>query len=114
MSFGEGYEVAARFMGAWVTGALSDAGVQASLEVAPAASGGPTLRVALNGDGLAVELVREEERLVITVNGFSNCTNLPQPNDYMLMREELSIVRHDPVFDRTLASAASIAYPSDR
>jgi hypothetical protein len=67
--------------------------------------------VELSGDGLKVVLVREKDRLVMEVNGFSNCTNLPQPNDYALMREELSIVRHDPVFERTLASAAAHAYP---
>ena len=102
------------FRSVWVANALADVAVAAAVEVAPAAAGGPTLRVDLSGDGLAVELVREEERLVITVNGFSNCTNLPQPSDYALMREELAIVRRDPVFDRTLASAAALAYPTDK
>jgi hypothetical protein len=101
-------------MAVWVANALADVAVAAAVEVAPAAAGGPTLQVDLSGDGLAVELVREEERLVITVNGFSNCTNLPQPSDYALMREELAIVRRDPVFDRTLASAAALAYPTDK
>ena len=40
-----------------------------------------------------------------------NCTNLPRPTDYLLMREELGIVRRDAVFERTLASAARLAYP---
>jgi glucose-6-phosphate dehydrogenase assembly protein OpcA len=114
VSFGEGFEVAARYMAVWIANALADVGVEAALAVAPAAAGGPTLRVELAGDGLAMELVREEERLVITVNGFSHCTNLPRPNDYALMREELAIVRRDPVFDRTLASAAALAYPTDK
>ena len=38
--------------------------------------------------------------MVVTLNGTSQCTNLPQPTDYLLMREELGIVRHDPVFER--------------
>ena len=59
-------------------------------------------------------IVMSCDRLVIAVNSFSNCTNLPQPSDYTLMREELGIVRHDPVFDRTLASAAAHAYPADK
>ena len=52
--------------------------------------------------------------MVVTLNGASQCTNLPQPTDYLLMREELGIVRHDPVFERTLASAAALAYPTEQ
>jgi hypothetical protein len=61
--------------------------------------------------GFAVELAREDDRMVVTLNGASQCTNLPQPTDYLLMREELGIVRHDPVFERTLASAAAWRIP---
>jgi hypothetical protein len=52
--------------------------------------------------------------MVVTLNGASQCTNLPQPTDYMLMREELRIVRHDPVFERTLASAVQLAHPIEQ
>jgi glucose-6-phosphate dehydrogenase assembly protein OpcA len=114
VSFGEGFEVSARYMAVWVANALADVGVEATPEVVPTPPGGPTLRVELAGDDLAVELVRERDRLVIDVNGLSNCTNLPQPNDYALMREELAIVRNDPVFERTLSSAAAHAYPMDK
>jgi glucose-6-phosphate dehydrogenase assembly protein OpcA len=114
VSFGEGFEIVARYMAMWVANALADVGVVAKTEVVREAAGVPSLRVELAGDGLAMELVREDERLVITVNGFSNCTNLPQPSDYALMREELGIVRRDPVFDRTLASAAAHAYPAEQ
>jgi hypothetical protein len=72
---------------------------------------GDFLRVRLTGDEFAAELVREDDRMVVTLNGASQCTNLPQPTDYLLMREELGIVRHDPVFERTLASAARLAHP---
>ena len=42
--------------------------------------------------------------MVTTVNGLcQQCTHLPRPNDYLLMREELGIVRRDPVFEKTLA-----------
>jgi glucose-6-phosphate dehydrogenase assembly protein OpcA len=115
VSFGEGYDVAARFMGVWIANALADVGVRAEPKVTPegAAGGsadrGPTLRVVLAGDGLGMELVREDDRLVLTVNGFSHCTNLPRPSDYLLMREELGIVRRDAVFERSLASAAALA-----
>jgi glucose-6-phosphate dehydrogenase assembly protein OpcA len=113
IGFGQGFEVAARFMAVWVANALADVGVQVKPEVAAAAGGKPALRVELSGEGLGVELVREEERLAITVNGLSHCTHLPPPSDYALMREELGIVRRDAVFDKTLASAAALAYPTD-
>ena len=70
--------------------------------------------VALEGEGFRVELARKGERLVVAVNDFSNCTNLTQPTDYLLMREELGIARRDPVFEKTLASAAALAYPNDK
>ena len=110
--FGETHEVPARYLGAWVASALSGVGVQAQVEVAAAGKGGPSLDVELTGEGIHVEIAREEDRLVVTVNGLSHCTNLPQPSDYLLMREELGIVREDPVFRRTLDAAAALAYPS--
>jgi hypothetical protein len=69
------------------------------------------LAVQLKGEGITVKLAREKDRMVVTLNGSSQCTNLPQPTDYMLMREELGIVRHDPVFGRTLKSASQLAHP---
>jgi glucose-6-phosphate dehydrogenase assembly protein OpcA len=107
VDFGEGLETAARLMIVWIRNALADIGVQAKLEVMPAANANDSLRVELFGESLNVELIRDEERLVITVNGLSHCTNLPQPSDYLLMREELGIVRRDAVFDRTLEAAAT-------
>jgi hypothetical protein len=72
------------------------------------------LRVALTGDGFAAEVTRKEDRMVVTLNGYSQCTNLPQPTDYLLMREELGIVRHDPVFEKALLSAARLALPKEQ
>jgi len=54
-------------------------------------------------------LWRQDGRLMTVVNEQSNCTNLPRPTDYLLMREELAIVRRDAVFERTLALAARLA-----
>jgi glucose-6-phosphate dehydrogenase assembly protein OpcA len=108
--------VSAWLMGAWVAGALEDAGVKAALSVVeldgPEPQGPGTeaaLHVVLAGSGLHVELLRQEDRLVITVNSLSNCTSLPQPSGYMLMREEMGIVRRDAVFERSLASACRLA-----
>jgi glucose-6-phosphate dehydrogenase assembly protein OpcA len=104
--------VSAWLMGAWVANALADAGVQAALKVEK--QDGAALRLELAGPEVRVELTRQNERLVITVNQLSNCTNLPQPSDYLLMREELGIVRRDAVFERSLVSAARLAYSTDK
>jgi glucose-6-phosphate dehydrogenase assembly protein OpcA len=106
------FATAAWYMGAWIVDALEDAGVSAKVVVG-AGRGPAPLGVELAGDGFRVELVRREDRLVITVDNAENCANLPQPSDYLLMREELGIVRRDAVFERTLASAARLAYATD-
>ena len=108
--------VSAWLMGAWVAGSLEHAGVKAALSVVELDGAGadPGPRVQLTGPNLHVELSRQEDRLVIEVNSLSSCTNLPQPSDYLLMREELGIVRRDAVFERSLASAAHLAYPTDK
>jgi glucose-6-phosphate dehydrogenase assembly protein OpcA len=100
------------YMGAWIVSALEDAGIKAKIVVG-AGSGPASLSVELAGGGFRVELVRQQDRLVITVDDAKNCTNLPQPSDYLLMREELGIVRRDAVFERALASAARLAYATD-
>jgi hypothetical protein len=109
---GEGYRVSALYMAMWLTDCLADAGVHASFSVSPAPEG-VSVRVQLAGDGLAVELARREDRMVVTVNGVSQCTSLSQPTEYLLMREELGIVRRDPVFERALARAASLTLPAE-
>ena len=110
---GGGYRVSASYMAAWLTECLADAGVHdVSFGVGPAPEG-VSLRVELAGDGFAVELARREDRMVVTVNGVSQCTSLSQPTEYLLMREELGIVRRDPVFERALARAASLTLPAE-
>jgi glucose-6-phosphate dehydrogenase assembly protein OpcA len=100
------------YLGAWVVEALRDAGVGAQVVVE--ASPGPTsLSVELAGGGFRVALARREDRLVVAVDDAKSCTNLPQPSDYLMMREELGIVRRDAVFERALASAARLAYATD-
>ena len=113
VNYGGTYGVAAWYMGAWAAGALAEAGVKAELSVT-GEPGDDFLRLDLAGEGVSVQLARNLERLQINVNDLSHCTNLPQPTDYLLMREELGIVRHDPVFEKTLASAAGLAYPTDK
>ena len=106
------FATAAWYMGAWIVDALRDAGVNAQL-VVEAVPGAAPLRVELAGGEFRVALARQQDRLVVTVDDAQNCTNLPQPSDYLMMREELGIVRRDAVFERALASAARLAYATD-
>ena len=112
VNYGGDYETAARYLAAWIAGALEGA-AQADVEIAPAEDV-PTLRIELDGEGLRLALVRHDETLFVTINDASNHTSLPHPTDYLLMREELGIVRRDPVFERALASASRLAYPTDK
>lgn len=97
VEYGPGDETAARYLGAWIAGVAPG-----TVDVRPAGA----LRVELTGKGLRVELVRQDDTLTVTVNELSHHTRLPRPTDYVLMREELSIVRRDPVFERSLEAAA--------
>jgi glucose-6-phosphate dehydrogenase assembly protein OpcA len=103
--FGPGYETAAWYMAAWAMNALGSVGQVVSPVVT---AQDESLRLELMGGAFRVELSRQEERLVTVVNDQSNCTNLPRPTDYLLMREELGIVRRDTVFEGALASAARL------
>jgi glucose-6-phosphate dehydrogenase assembly protein OpcA len=112
VAFGGTYETGARYLATWIGSALREA---AQPEVAVEADPGvPTLRVEMDGEGLSLALVRHDETLVVTINGVSHSTSLPQPTDYVLMREELGIVGHDTIYERTLASAAGLGYPTDK
>ena len=106
VKFGPGFETAAWYFAAWVQNSLADAQVTASVTVA---EGAPTLSVELSGGGLNLKLAREEDRLITTLNGQSNCTNLPRPSDYLAMQEELGILRRDEAFERSLISAARLS-----
>jgi len=111
--FGPGYETAAWYLAAWAVNALASVGQVVTPVVAPVFTAqDESLRLELSGGTFRVELSRQEDRLVTVVNEQSNCTNLPRPTDYLLMREELGIVRRDAVFERTLASAARLAVSS--
>ena len=107
--FGPSYETAAWYLAAWAANALATVG----RVVTPVISRqDESLRLELSGGTFRVELSRQDDRLVTVVNDQSNCTNLPRPADYHMMREELGIVRRDAVFEATLASAARLAVSS--
>jgi glucose-6-phosphate dehydrogenase assembly protein OpcA len=84
-----------------------------ALHLTPTVSGGAkNLRLDLSSPAFQVSLERQDERLVTTVDGQSKCASLPESTDYLVMREELSIVHRDPVFEQTLAFAARLALSS--
>jgi glucose-6-phosphate dehydrogenase assembly protein OpcA len=107
--FGPGYDTAAWYLAAWAANALASVGVVVTPVFERQEE---SLRLELSGDTFHVKLSRQDDRLVTVVNEQSNCTNLPRPTDYHLMREELGIVRRDAVFEGTLASAARLAVSS--
>jgi len=95
----------AMYLAAWVKDAIPQA--EARIRTAP----DPGLII--QSPGFELRLEHRGGRMITTLNGVSQCTSLPSANDYLLMREELGIVRRDPVFEKTLASAARLAYPTD-
>lgn len=111
VTYGSTYETSARLMGAWIGDSLAQAGGAAEIAVTRS-DAVPTIAIEMEGDGLKVELARREETLLVTVNDASHHTSLPYPTDYLMMREELGLVARDPVLERTLSSAARLAYPT--
>ena len=107
--FGPTYETAAWYLAAWAANALASVGQVVTPTISRQEA---SLRLELSGGTFRVELSRQDDRLVTVVNEQSNCTNLPRPADYHMMREELGIVRRDAVFEATLASAARLAVSS--
>jgi glucose-6-phosphate dehydrogenase assembly protein OpcA len=107
--FGPSYETGAWYLAAWAANALATVGQVVTPVVARQDE---SLRLELSGGTFRVSLSRQDDRLVAVVNEQSNCTNLPRPADYHLMREELGIVRRDPIFEGTLASAVRLAVSS--
>lgn len=101
------------YMAAWTSNALSDAGISAELAVG-AAAGTNGAALVMDGEDVHVEMGRNEDRMTIAVNGLMHCASLPRPTEYLLMREELAIVRRDAIFERTVASASRLAYANGR
>jgi glucose-6-phosphate dehydrogenase assembly protein OpcA len=107
--FGPGYETAAWYLAAWSANALASVGQVVTPVVGRQDE---SLCLELSGGMFHVKLSRQDDRLVTVVNEQTNCTNLPRPADYHMMREELGIVRRDAVFEATLASATRLAVSS--
>ena len=93
------------YMGAWILNGLREAGGNGELTV-----GQGQAAVVLDGDGFHLEMRRQDGRMEISRNGATHCTSLAPPTDYLLMREELGVVRRDAVFEKTVAFAFRLAY----
>ena len=102
--------VAARYLGAWIVESLRGFGVSVILSLAsdPAALEGELSGAELSGDGLRLELSYNKGCLGVKMDGIEQRASHPVASMYVLMREELSIVGHDPVFDRALRAAAAL------
>ena len=109
ISDGSGVTTRILYFAAWVKDVLESVGVPAGVTLIR----DPMTALELAIGGFTVRLERQGERLVATVDGVTQCTNLSMPNDYLLLREELGIARRDAVFERTLASAARLAYATE-
>ncbi|MCU1273198.1 MAG: Glucose-6-P dehydrogenase subunit-like protein, partial [Bryobacterales bacterium] len=106
------------YLAAWLLDCLENAGAKARVEWEPGmnASAGELARVELLGagdDGLraSIAVAGDGERhcAEVHVDSLSNRTMFPPENDYVLLREELSIPGPDPVYSRTLARASRLA-----
>ncbi len=106
---GPDHEISAWYLAAWAANALGTVGGAVTPVIGPQHA---SLRMELAGSSFRVELSRQQDRLVTVINEQSNCTHLPAPSDYLLMREELSRVGRDRIFEQALASAARIAVSS--
>ena len=106
---GPDLEISAWYLAAWAANSLGSIGSAIVPVISPQSA---SLRLELAGSSFRVELSRAEDRLVTAINDQSNCTHLPQPSDYLLMREELSRVGRDRIFEKALASAARLAVSS--
>jgi glucose-6-phosphate dehydrogenase assembly protein OpcA len=103
--------VRAWYLGAWVMDALAQVGLHPKFEMTREAENQPgKLRgIHLSGVDFSAELARRGARLIVTVGGLAYCNHLPASTEYSLLEEELRIVGHDAVFERTLASASRLA-----
>ncbi len=102
--------VAARYLAAWLADSLRSAGASArvTLESAATAKPGGVRRVKLAGADWALEAREGDGRLTIEADALAHCVSIPPGSDDSLLREELGIVRADPVFERTLRSAKDL------
>jgi glucose-6-phosphate dehydrogenase assembly protein OpcA len=99
------------YLGAWVMDVLGSAGVHPEFHMEQAGEAQPPQLegIRLSGDDFSAELERRGSRLIVTVDGLAYCNHLPASTEYSLMKEELRIVSHDTIFEKTLLSAKRLS-----
>jgi glucose-6-phosphate dehydrogenase assembly protein OpcA len=96
------------YLGAWMLDALEQVGATPRLEI----DRSDTNRVEFSGGGFAVSVSRlPGEAAELRVGSMTRRTMFPEPTEYLLMHEELSITGRDPIFEKTLVRAATLAKP---
>jgi glucose-6-phosphate dehydrogenase assembly protein OpcA len=104
--------VSAYYMAAWLLNALDVAGAHAKLTWEPGI-GEPgrfrRIEIVTRSGGLAVRIQADGSAVNVAVDHLASCSDFAESADYDLLREELSIPGRDPVFEKTLARAASLA-----
>src|SRR5262249_52784580 len=109
VTYGSKLATSAWYLAAWAADALGRAGASPKIAVKPA---GRTLGIELSGPDFRVALECEGGTLAVTVNDMVERTNLGGASDYLLMREELAIMRRDQTFERALSAALQLAQSS--
>ena len=108
----------AYYLAAWILDSLETAGARPGIEWQPAPDvpAGQISRIELTGPAeggwhvmICVAGDREHQCADVQIDSLSTHTVLPPDNDYVLLREELSIPARDPVYEKSLARAAGMA-----
>lgn len=108
----------AYYLAAWILECLESAGAHAQVkwQAAPDEPAGQISRIELRGateGGLHVTISvssdRERQCAEVQIDSLSTHTVFPPDNDYVLLREELSIPARDAVYERSLGRAVEMA-----
>ena len=106
----------AYYLAAWLLDCLEKVGARArtSWVASPEAPAGQLARIELLGGqaprvSISVAGDLAHQTALVQVDSLSSRTMFPPDNDYVLLREELSISSRDPVYDKSRAGAARLA-----
>jgi glucose-6-phosphate dehydrogenase assembly protein OpcA len=110
---------AAYYLAAWLLDCLESAGAHPRLSWEPAPGDpGQLSRIELTGgaeDGLHIVICvsggRERRCGEVQIDSLASHTVFPPDNDYVLLREELSIPGRDPVYEKSLTRALALTEP---
>ena len=95
----------ALYIQAWFRNALPPT-VSVTLQAAEKDNGVAVRRVSLQGEGCTIAVEYHAQSTVeVELVGVSSRTVFPSGNEYELLREELRILGHDPVFESALQAA---------